>query len=291
MAEEERSGVQNIWLLFIALGLGLLVVIIYNVHIYKVRQEGRGANVNLLRVTRDIERGEKLIVDDLLVQPVPKQYETSLGNVVPGSNLDFAIGSTVNQPIEKDQWLLWGHITGDPAGNISNSLSAGFVAVAVPLDTKKVPGDILHQNDRVNIVGDVARNNMAPTPCRIIKGARVIAIGGVGPQNTRTIERGSRTASGTSRSYRSITIELPEDVSLEFSSALKCVSGDCWIELISSREPKSPEYNKITQEMKDLMKSQPNVGVAPRPVFTPGARTGSDPAAKPGLAPRNLDRE
>ena len=41
MAEEEQSGGQNVWLLLIALGLGLVVVIIYKVHILKVREEGR----------------------------------------------------------------------------------------------------------------------------------------------------------------------------------------------------------------------------------------------------------
>jgi hypothetical protein len=111
MAEEERGGIQNVWLLFIALGLGLVVVFIYNVHIYKVRQEQRGQSIRLLSVTRDMERGDKVGPDDLVVKTVPKQYEGTLGNVVPEGDLKFAIGTVVNDTIGKGQWLMWTHIT------------------------------------------------------------------------------------------------------------------------------------------------------------------------------------
>jgi Flp pilus assembly protein CpaB len=239
MAEEERGGAQNVWLLFIALGLGLVVVVIYNVHIYKVRREGRGKAIHLLRVTRDIDAGDKLASDDLEKRLVPRQYEQSLGNVVGADTLDFAIGQALNRPIEKGQWLLWEHITGGDTRKPAWQIGQGNVAVGVPLDTKTVPGDILRQNDRVNIVGLIPIGSTLKT-FRIIEGVRVLAIGGEGIKVPKSIDDSPKVG-GVSRSYHSITVEVSQDVSLKFTNILTHVSGRCWVELLSSREEPNPK--------------------------------------------------
>jgi len=145
MAEEERGGVQNVWLLFIALGLGLLVVVIYNVHIYNVRREGRGRLVGLL-----------------------------------------------------------------PMGSSLKTF-------------------------------------------RIMEGVRVLAIGGEGIQPSRGVDdpAPSRRAA---RSYRSITVEVSKDVSLEFANVLTHVSGSPWVELISSRDRSDRNFGRINPLLKDLAK-------------------------------------
>ncbi|MGB2821822.1 MAG: RcpC/CpaB family pilus assembly protein [Phycisphaerae bacterium] len=250
MAEEERSGVQNVWLLLIALGLGVIVVVIYNVHIYRVRQEGRGQTIRLIRVTRDMEPGDKIAAEDLVVKLVPKQYESSLGNVVDADNLDFAIGNTVNQGIEKDQWLLWGHITNVDKSRPANVISRGNVAVTVPLESSMVPGDILRHNDRVNIVGHLPSGEAVKT-YRIMEGVRVLAIGGQGLEPARSISGPPKRQAGM-RSYRNITIEVSPTVSIELANVLTHVAGRCWVELLSSNESKKPTYGRINPQLKDL---------------------------------------
>jgi hypothetical protein len=249
MAEEERSGVQNVWLLLIALGLGLIVVVIYNVHIYRVRQEGRGQTIRLLRVTRDLEPGDKIGVDDVVVKPVAKQYQSSLGSVVDAENLDFAIGSTVNTAVGKDQWLQWGHIT-DTGTKSDNEISPGNVGLGVPLDSRMVPGDILRPNARVHIVGLLPVGGSLKT-FRIIEGVRVVAVAGAGLQPAKTMDRAARAEKGP-RSYRSISIEVAQDVSLEFANVLTHVSGSCWVELVSSRERNSKNWGRINPLLKEL---------------------------------------
>ena len=255
MAEEERTGVQNVWLLIIALGLGLIVVAIYNVHIWKVRQEGRGQNIRLLRVTRDFSPGDKIGADDLADVPVPKQYEASLGNVIGADNWDFAVGNVVNQAIEKDQWLLWGHITNEDTSKPSNVLGKGNVAVAVPLDPRLVPGDILRQNDRVNVLGLLSIGGTLKS-FRIIEGVRVLAIGGEGLKPGKSFERRPK-ARRAARSYRNITIELSKEVSPLFANVLTHVSGSCWVELISARDERNRTHGRINPLLKDLG-AQPN---------------------------------
>jgi len=253
MAEEERSGVQNVWLLVIALALGVIVVVIYNVHIYRVRQEGRGQTIRLLRVTRDMQPGDLIAGEDLVVKLVPKQYEASLGNVVDAENLDFAIGNTVNQGIEKDQWLLWGHITSVDKSRPANVITKGNVAVTVPLESRMSLGDILRQNDRVNIVGLLPVGEALKT-FRIMEGVRVLAIGGQGIKPNKSIERGPKERKGM-RSYRNITIEVSPTVSIEMANVLTHVSGGCWVELVSSNEEKKSSYGRINPQLKKFGES------------------------------------
>lgn len=253
MAEEERGGVQNVWLLFIALGLGLLVVVIYNVHIYNVRREGRGRSVLLLRLLTDMEAGKKLTAEDLESVPVPRQHESSLGNVVPEENRNYAVGQALNRAVEKGRWLLWEHITGRPPGDPAYAIGRGNVAVAVPLNSKLSPGDILRPNNRVNLVGLLPVGSSLKT-FRIMEGVRVLAIGGEGIKPSRGIDdpAPSRRAA---RSYSSITVEVSKDVSLEFANVLTHVSGSPWVELISSRERSDRNFGRINPLLKDLAKS------------------------------------
>ena len=215
MAEEERSGVQNVWLLLIALGLGLIVVIIYNVHIYQVRKEGRGQTIALIRITRDIDAGKKIDSDAIETKIVPKQHESSLGNVVTAEFEDYAIGTEVNQAVEKGQWLQWSHITGADTAKSSSKITRGNLAVAVPLEPRMVPGDILGLNDRVNICGLLPKGQELKT-FRIIKGVRVLAIGGEGVKPGNAIQRTPRSK-GAARSYRNITVEVSPEVCLTIS--------------------------------------------------------------------------
>jgi len=246
MAEEERGGSQNVWLLIIALALGLVVVVIYNVHIDKVRKEGRGKQIALIRVTRDIEAGAKLDIDDLETKYVPKQYEGSLGNVVPAEYEDFAIGSQVNRAVEKGQWLQWSHITGTDTTKASGKITRGNVAVAIPLEPRMAPGDILSVNDRVNICGLIPRGRELKT-FRIIRGVRVLAIGGEGIKVDKAFSRTPSKAG--SRSYRNITVEVSPEVSLQLTNVLTHISGSCWVELLSAVEQKDKDFGKIDSQL------------------------------------------
>jgi Flp pilus assembly protein CpaB len=250
MAEEERTGVQNIWLLIIAVALGVVVVVIYNVHINRVRQEGRGQTIGLLRLTRDIDPGDKIKEDDLVVVRVPKQYEANLGNVIPAEQQSYAVGSVVNQKLLKDQYLLWSHTTTSTGGG-SNPVTQGNVGLAVSVDSTKAPGDILMPNDLVNIVAHVSEvGGSAMKTYRIIEGVRVLAIAGAGLPSAKMDPRMTKPQTG-SRSYRTITVELPKDLSLEFSNVLSYVNGYPWVEILP---PNSIDrtYRRINPLLKNM---------------------------------------
>jgi len=274
MAEEQNAGGQNLWLLLVSLGLGLIVVVIYNVHIYSVRNAARGQSIELISLARDIDAGEKLRAEDLEVRTVPKQYQESLGTVVPGEDLNFAIGQTVNRSLEKGRWLLYDYITGGPGVAASSTIKDGWVAVAIELDSKRSPGDILRPNDRVNILGFIQGK-----ACRILKGVTVLAVAGVGRDPSRMEKTGMTIRAP--KSYNSITVELmqrPEDVSLQWANVLTHVNGSCWVELCPANMKPSSEDNRINPEIKKLSEA----AAAPtRGEWSPGG-SGARPAGAGG---------
>ena len=62
---EETQGVQNKGLLLIALILGLVVAVVYNLHIAQVKRAQRGTMVHLLRYRRAMEAGDVVKADDV----------------------------------------------------------------------------------------------------------------------------------------------------------------------------------------------------------------------------------
>ncbi|GEM_PF-1732216 len=275
MAEEQNAGGQNLWLLLVSLGLGLVVVVIYNVHIHSVRNAARGQQIELISLARDVDAGEKLRVEDLEVRTVPKQYQESLGTVVTGENLNFAVGQTVNRSLDKGRWLLWDYITGGGGITPAAAIKPGSVAIAIQLDSKLSPGDILRTNDRVNILGMISGKAY-----RIIKGVTVLAVGGYGNDLSK-IQKSSVTTRAP-KTYNSITVELPEDVSLQWANLLTHVNGGCWVELRPTNERPLSDFNIIVPELKKLGESAAAPARGELPTGRGGGPGGSDGVTVPG---------
>jgi Flp pilus assembly protein CpaB len=256
MAEEPNEGGQNIWLLLVSLGLGLVVVVIYNVHIYNVRAAARGETILCVAVTRDLADGDVIREEDLETRVLPRQYDESLATVVRGAEMELAVGEAVNQPVEKGRWLQWEHITGGVVVSGVGKPRSGNVAIAIAIDSRLSPGDILVPNDRVHILGQI-NGKMH----RIIKGVRVLAVGGRGddgPQKTR-IGGASLT------SYRSVTVEMPEEVSIQWANVQTHVNGGCWLEIIPPGTPRQADFLEISPALKKYAEGAAGPGPGARP--------------------------
>jgi len=274
MAEEQNAGGQNLWLLLVSLGLGLIVVVIYNVHIWNVRNSYKGQQIELISLARDVDRGERLRAEDLEVRTVPKQYQESLGTVVMGDDLSFAIGQQVNTSLEKGRWLLYDYITGGGDPN-PVKLKVGHVAVGVTLDTKKIVGDILHPNDRVNVFGSINGRMYW-----ILKGVTVLAVGGGG--DNAKLEKAS-TSARAPRSYNSITIELREEVALQLQNLLTHVNGSCGVVLRKPGEMPLPEFGIIPPDLKQLAESAAAPARGELPAGASGGRGGGTGGGTDGV--------
>ena len=247
---EEIPAIRNKKLLVVALILAAIVVVIYNVHITQVRKAGRGQMVDLLKFRNDMDTGQVVTKKNIRVEQVDRMYYKSLGNVVARKDYDLVVGSVMNQSARKDQFVKYAHVTATEGGGPASRLGKNMVAVSLEIDPRNVPGDILRVYDRVNILAKLSVSKGRLKTYRVIKSVRVLAVGGRGEQTKRISNRGARTAS-MPRSYRSITVEIPEKISLELSNVLSHRVGSISLELCGGSTP-DPAAGKISSQLQPL---------------------------------------
>lgn len=228
---EETPAVRNKGMLITAIVLAVLVVVIYNIHVYQIKREGKGKIVKLLRVNKDMSAGDKITAKDLATVSVEKEYTNSFGNVVTEQNQEYAIGSTLSEPVRKDQWLLWEYITQQEAAQPSRKIDPAKIARVLEIDSAESLGDILRVGDRVNILAKLSIPGKGIGTYRIIEGIKVLAIGGQGLYDEQSTKRARQFAAEGLRSYRSVTIEIDPDVSLQLSNILSYRVGNIQLEL------------------------------------------------------------
>jgi hypothetical protein len=251
---EEAPGIRNKGMLLIALALGAIVVVVYNVHVNRIREEGRGRTVKLLRFTHDRNADEVIRQTDLEAVPVDKGTQDSLGSVIPADDISFAVGQKLNQGVLVGQWLRYGHIGQTDPTQPSALIHKGMVGRPVPLDPQLVPGDILRVGDRVNLLGSLSMGGKPQSIYRIVAGVRVRAIGGRGPRDTEGPARPGAPDAGM-RAYRSITVEVAPDVSLQLATILSYVQGGLTVELLNPAETISERREgKINPDEPELLK-------------------------------------
>lgn len=240
MTEQHESiGVQNKWLIVIAIVLGIVAAAVYNLHIKAVRSEYEGNSIKIVKLTRDLSVGDRLRSDSIEPCEIPatEAARKSFGNVIKWSQKDWLLaegGKRVNQPVRKDQFLLWDHVTGREGVNPSNKISDNMVLKSIEFDKSQSLGDALSAGDRVNLCGLFSINNQPLQSYRIIEGVRVLNIGGKGA----AVE-----SKNVGRSYDRITIEVPPSVSLQLDNVLTHMTGQVSLEL---RPYSSPVPQEIT---------------------------------------------
>jgi len=213
---DETPKVQNKGLLLVALALGVIVVVIYNVHINAVRNEGKGQVVRLLQLTTAKNAGEVLEEKDLTSVPIEKSNADKLGNVVPESEKRFAVGRTMNEQVQQGQYLLWGHIESSTRSEIFKSVTPGNIIQVFEINPKSSPGPLLQPGGYVNILGKLSLGGKAPRYYRIMQGVRVLATGANLP--AMETDNPNERARNISRSYRTIAIEIDPKVGLQLKN-------------------------------------------------------------------------
>lgn len=250
MAEEKPQGIQNKWLLLIAVVLGVIVAVIYNVHIAAIRAEQKGRTIEVIELVRDLDPGDRIEADDITQAEIPRAHAEAFGKVVRWEDRPTVLargGKAVNQSLMKGEFLLWSAISGSGGSRASAKLGDGMVARALEFDDEESLGDLLSPNDTVNLLGVFSLRGGQPQTYRIISGVRVLNVGGVGASDDAS--RGKR------RNYRKITIELTPDVSLQLNNLMTHILGPIRLELnkSSARLPRdagtiSPQLRPLAQQ-------------------------------------------
>ena len=257
MAEEVRA-IQNKKLLFVSILLAVLVVIIYNVHVYQIIAGQTRDLVRLCKAARDLRRGDKVTRQDIVIEVVPKQYTEALGKVIQAKDMEFLTGRKegLNKPVKQGEWFQFADLTGSGEEDQIKDMRPGMVGLTVQINPAESPGDILRPGHRVNIVGRLEVGNQPLQAYRILEAVRVLAVAGIGAQE-ETGKRGpGAVVQRGPRSYRSVTIEVHGSVSPALKNVLSFVQGDIWLEVChpEAKPEGNKQYSEINPQLAALAK-------------------------------------
>ena len=256
---KETPVVQNSKMLVLSLGLALLVVVLYNVQINKIRTEAKGTTVKLLQYKMNKHAGDTISDrDDLQAIDVDSQLAKGLKNVKTEDDRDTVVGHKLAHGVAANDWVMRDDLADQVERNSITPPHEGLVTV--PIDPTYSPGRMLHLGDRVNLLGEVQVTPGHYRTMRLIDGLIVRSIGGK--------SAGDFTKQGdeASSSYREIGISLPREMIPKWYNVLSYVKGGRVI--IELRNPSDPVTEiAINPDLNDkLEKADPTHGS-----YTPSA--------------------
>jgi len=234
MMPEEAPAVQNWRLLIVACVLGLVVMVVYNVHINKIKRGLDKEMITAFRYDRNLEAGDKVAEDDLIRFELTKETAESIGRLLEEDEKDtLAVNQTINRDVSKSDFAMTGHFTTLLNSGIGPPLPPDKVLITILIDSKKSVGRVLRIGNYVNILGMLPTKEGTSKTYRIIEKLKVVAIGG------QTDRGGGRSSAQTGvRSYSTITVEMKRkdpDVSLQWGNLQTYLRGSAFIEICSSQ--------------------------------------------------------
>ena len=247
---EETQGIKNKGLLLAAIAVGVVVVIIYNVHIERARRLAEGDRVEVLRYTRDIRAGEVLKPRDLKIDEVDADTAKSIDGWARRRQMDSMLTMTLRQDVRANQPALMGHVVGGLNDRPAELVTPGMVGKTLELDSTTSPGTICRIGDRVNITAIFEVDPGRPQAYRVVSDVKVLSIGGMGPTDPSVQD--SRRARSNSRTYRSIMIEVSPDVSLLLDNLQTRLIGDWGVEIRNPADPDRTRPGEISALLRDF---------------------------------------
>ncbi len=241
-------------LLLVAIILAAIVAVIYNVRITQIQSASKGETVELIRVVRDMQAGEKIRPKDVETVEVSAEFVKGLDNYMKADEMDTALTSTLYQPVLKGRWLKYEHTVSTARPNPSQRIRPGMVTYTLAIDPRQGPGEILSVGDRVSVLGMLVVGDKPLQAYRIIEDLKVIEIGGV-TFSDRLARPGKRQKTGQ-RQYRKITVEVTADVSLQLANVLSHVRGNVWLEVRNPTAGSRIKKPQINSKLRDLTASR-----------------------------------
>lgn len=255
---EKTPGVRNTKLLIVALGLGFLVVVVYNVHIQKVRQAGKGQTIFLLQAKDDLEPRDEINEKNVEMVEVPAKLADSLGPVIrleSRREFDNYRDEQLTRNVEIEQYLKYEDIDWSASALPSRRLPLDMRAVTLTVDQDRSPG-MARQGDRVDVVAHLFLPDVGQDWYRVFEAVRVHDVGG----EAREMGAGEDARAGGKSSFSKIAIELRPDTALAWEriSAERSVGKDEAVRLhVCSSAPEAayeaegrfaPEFERLLEQ-------------------------------------------
>ncbi len=238
----------------LAVSLPIVAVVSYAVGVRSGMRARQGWMFEVLVFRRDMDAGEVVTRKDINVVEVDRPYaedlhSKNLRSLMMGEDLDLLVGSVLDQSVEKNGFVYYRHLRCES----ESRLNAGMVALAISVPSHLVSGDVPRIFDRVDILARLSVDRGPLRTYRVIEGVRVMAIGGrqaardlPGPKGIAGTERASP------RSYRTVAIEVPSEVSLDLANVLSHRVGDLQVEICSGQMVAGARPAQVNPELGSL---------------------------------------
>lgn len=250
--QEEAPAVQNWRLLVVACVLGLVVMVVYNMHIGKVRRGLAQEKVTVFRYNRNLDIDDVVKQDDLDQDTIPRTLATKIGKLLNEDEVGVvAVGQPVTRDVGKNDYVRAGDFTNVDSEGARNRLREDMVQISILIDPKVTPGRVLRVGNHVNVKGIFPTKQGTYKSFRIIERLKVVGIGGqTGKGGTSgSAQRGVRT-------YETVTVEMKRkdpDVSLQWGNLKTHLHGLAVLEVCPSEHaPPKEMTGKINSELKEF---------------------------------------
>lgn len=228
---EQTPQIQNKKLLIVALILAAVVVVLFNVYITRARSEGKEAAVEVAAFAQGHSAGFVVHNGDMVSVKFPEKFlNKNLTDVVLWKDRNNVKDYTLVRDVTAEELVRYSHVRSD-SGNLPNVVASDMTTFTFPVDADKIPGDILLPNMRINVWGmfNVAGRQ---TAMMVVRKVRVVSVGGRGAQESGPFQAGRGTAGGL-RSYRSVTIEVPENVAQSLANIQTHATQPFWVSVLN----------------------------------------------------------
>jgi len=232
----------------------MVVVVLYLAQISHLKSSQRQGKVAVLKFVHDVGAGKKPKRVDVEIVEIERSQLKHLESLVKAKDIGDVVGRRLYEEGRIGQFVQFHHIMGQDRYGPSSKLYEGMVAVPLDVDPRYVPGDILRVYDRVNILAVLSVDRKPHRTYRVMEYVRVLAVGGRGEQQRYLVDaRGARKGQ-MPRTYRSITVEVPKDKSLELMNVLTHRIGAIRLELCRSGKNAEIDESKIGRINPELKK-------------------------------------
>jgi Flp pilus assembly protein CpaB len=225
---EETPGVANMKLLAVALVLGAVVVVFYNIQIRNIREESKGTTESMLQMAVNRQEGDTIQDTDIKIVEVPVPLAKGFGHYLTDENLNYAVGSKLTRPVLKGDWLLWEHVMATEQSNPSAKINLKMRKYSFPVDPDQSPMEQLREGDRVDVWGMFIIKKKDPEAYQVIGNLKVMEV----------------------PSARKITVEVTPEVARQLANVATNALGRLWLTVRKPTE--GGTVSEIHAELKAL---------------------------------------
>ncbi|MBS3733910.1 MAG: hypothetical protein KGY99_03180 [Phycisphaerae bacterium] len=210
---EKTPVVRNTKLLLIALGLGLLVAIVYNVHVKRIREAGKGDLIYLLKATDDLDAGTQISQElggGIMIEPIPRKYGQGLGPFIRLQNREEADDYEQEEllaDVRANEYIRYEHISETAGDRPSQWIDPKKKAVPLSVEAQNVP-DAVNYGDRVDVIAPFYIGDEGVKRTKVFSAVRVV------PPETQSDSRRTFSIRGRGK----ITIELDPDDAMRWEN-------------------------------------------------------------------------